>query len=369
LFNNRDREQFYAPSRQLFDDFCQTLVDRYELDDIIIKGQVEKLDTVENGFEIFLTDALDPIRAKRVVCALGNSNRQNLPDWYGPIHAQDSSIQCAVDFIDRPITIPSSVQSAIKTSRLLIVGGGLTSAQLVQQGLNLGFRSITLVCRSKLKVKQFDLDLEWVGRSAFIQFAKFWNEDPKSRLGMLKNAKGGGSVTPEYFCKIKDWQQNGVLQLQENCTIVRVEKKECWCVSYKHGEQAEFDCIWIATGGKNDIATDPLFNDILRKHPIDIVGGLPALTKGMKYSSDLQWSTDLELFLMSGYASLSAGPNATNLQGGRVIAERLGSVLWEKWLHELGAITKEPEKKPVLTTLADMAGNMGNYWSALVDAD
>jgi hypothetical protein len=52
-----------------------------------------------------------------------------------------------------------------------------------------------------------------------------------------------------------------------------------------------------------------------------------------------------------------------------VIAERLGSVLWEKWLHELGAITKEQEKKPVLTTLADMAGNMGNYWSALVDAD
>jgi hypothetical protein len=72
--------------------------------------------------------------------------------------------------------------------------------------------------------------------------------------------------------------------VQENTVIVAVEKKDRWCVSYKNGEQAEFDCIWIATGGKNDIATDPLFEQILRKHPIDIVGGLPALTKGNSFS-------------------------------------------------------------------------------------
>ena len=294
MFNNRDREQFYTPSRELFDDFCQSLVDRYDLHGMIKQGTVTKLSKQEGVFAVELGEEV--VFAKRVVCALGNTNVKNIPEW--AVGYPD--ISHAIDFIDRPISIPVSVQTKLNqqtpsdppptsgksplkkpaNARLLVVGGGLTSAQLVQQALDRGFKDVTLITRGKLQIKQFDLNLEWVGKTSYVQFAKFWTEDSRSRLGMLKNAKSGGSITPEYHLKIKKWVQEGVLTLLEHTKITGLEFSDEYVVSFGK-KQERYDLIWLGTGSKADISTDPLFKEVMNNYPIETSGGLPFLTKGI----------------------------------------------------------------------------------------
>lgn len=71
---------------------------------------------------------------------------------------------------------------------LLVVGGGMTSAQLVVLGLKTGFKGVRLsiltnypfqvvmASRSRLRTQQFDVSLDWVGRESNVMFSTFWSE-------------------------------------------------------------------------------------------------------------------------------------------------------------------------------------------------
>jgi hypothetical protein len=80
----------------------------------------------------------------------------------------------------------------------------------------------------------------------------------------------------------------------------------------------------------------------------------------------LKWSKEQDLYLMSGLSSLALGPMATNILGGRIAASRIAGKLWDQSETPV-EIRKKPSHRPNLTSLAKIAANMDNYWSALVD--
>ncbi len=100
---------------------------------------------------------------------------------------------------------------------------------------------------------------------------------------------------------------------------------------------------------------------MLDKFPIEVVNGLPVLQDSLK------WRNDCNLYVMSGYSALSVGPMAGNLLGGKICSERIAESVWRDWAQEMGEelVETTESKKPELKTLADIAANMGNYWSAL----
>jgi len=83
---------------------------------------------------------------------------------------------------------------------------------------------------------------------------------------------------------------------------------------------------------------------------------------------DLRWRQDCNLYVMSGYSSLSVGPIAGNLLGGRVCAERIEKSLWQAWTVAMDVGEMEETERPALGTLSDMAANFCNYWTALTEA-
>jgi len=54
---------------------------------------------------------------------------------------------------------------------------------------------------------------------------------------------------------------------------------------------------------------------------IKVIGGLPVL------DNDLKWSKDCDAFIMGAYAALQLGPDAANLSGARVGAEKIVSAI------------------------------------------
>ncbi|KAJ3417261.1 hypothetical protein HDV05_005717 [Chytridiales sp. JEL 0842] len=449
-FTPNDRRQFYTPSTSLFTDFCTHLLDRYFLHDLLHQGNVTSilpiLSPTSKSPTKFIVKTISndgtqqEFHTRRVVLALGNTNIPNIPPWARAVPKDSFPSQRlvhALDFVDclkeggehagckkdivpedlaplleagkveKPaacagILKKNAVDASMKCTvsdevppvRILVVGGGLTSAQLVDLAVKRGCKDVHLIMRGKLKIKQFDLDLDWVGRNSNVQFAKFWAEKKaEARLSILRKAKNGGSLTPIYATLLQSYAESKTLHLRPHTTVSQSTwiphsenplKRPCWAVSMSHviqgrlEEMEYFDLIWLGTGSVVDIEREKCLENVRRMFPVEVVGGLPVLTH------DLQWP-GLEMYLLSAYASLSLGPTAGNLIGGRIGGQRIASVLWKKWIKETeefqdavagvddGEDDDEDEEerrgggRPDLRTLASMTGSFGNYWESLTE--
>jgi hypothetical protein len=393
-FNQVDREQFYTPGTRLFSDFCTDLIDRYNLYDMVVQGVCTKVDKTPQGFEVTYSCREDgclnttKIHANAVVCAIGNTNIKRIPGFVNDIKPNypSSRICHANDFVDClfsddtdhcshndhdaeiiPKTLSAKLLNHEKTS-LVVVGGGLTAAQMVDVAVKRGFTDVKLVMRSSMKVRQFDFSLDLMGRNAGRWLANFWMErNLKCRLKMIAQERNGGSITPEYLQMLEKYVESGILKI---CTNVQVQNCE-WISSSNTNDgiweyqlsdkKSKYQCdqIWLATGSIFDIFKEPVLEVLAEKYDLNSVNGIPVL------DDNLRLHQDLDFFIMGGYASLILGPAAGNLQGGRVGAERIASKLLEIWTDgkytEIG--TKVGHRSA--WTMADVAANVGNYFSAL----
>ena len=73
-----------------------------------------------------------------------------------------------------------------------------------------------------------------------------------------------------------------------------------------------------------DVTSDPLLQQMMAQHPIDVHTGLPEI------GPTLRWAKDVPLYVMGGMAALQLGPDAVNLAGGLRGAVRISSELKER---------------------------------------
>ena len=84
--------------------------------------------------------------------------------------------------------------------RLLVVGGGLSAAQLALHALRLGWAEVALLVQGSLAERPFDIGVDWMARHHAIDLtdaeAAFHRSGPQERRELLAQARPGGSVTP-----------------------------------------------------------------------------------------------------------------------------------------------------------------------------
>ncbi|KIS69283.1 uncharacterized protein UMAG_02626 [Mycosarcoma maydis] len=285
-----------------------------------------------------------------------------------------SSCLAFTPFPQPPSLAPST---PARERKMVVVGGGLTSAQIVVRALEAGFDKVIFITRGHLKSKHFDVDLGWVGRYSNYLKMQFWqNEDVQERLAMLRAARNGGSITPTYLKALARLQAMGKVEIRTHTTIADAAygtcselKKRCKrdveegeddsCSQTEEGEdetaQPEStdgedepdsgekqwalelrtstdggnvdrifaDYLFLATGAKIDFGGLPFLQHIQKTHPVRLVGGMPVLT------ADLEYRRDVPLFVTGTYAGLQIGPAAGNLGGMRDSADRIANRLLE----------------------------------------
>ena len=121
---------------------------------------------------------------------------------------------------------------AVLTMAMLIVGGGLTSVQIADLAIKRGVSKVHLLMRGPLKVKYFDMDLDWVGKFRNFNQAAFWSADTdEERFEMYAQARNGGSVTPRYRKVLDAHVASGRVVLHTHTTLASVswnESQEAW---------------------------------------------------------------------------------------------------------------------------------------------
>jgi hypothetical protein len=174
-----------------------------------------------------------------------------------------------------------------------------------------------------LKVKHFDIDLPWVGKYKNYHLASFWSaDDDEERWEMMRDARGGGSINPEYKKILTGLIKQGVLELSENTTIEKAQwddDAKIWTLETNTPTKKclKVDHIIYATGVLADFTTIPALNPLRTTAPIKTVGGMPCLT------TDLMWNEEMPFFFTGRLAGLRLGPAAGNLEGARQGAERI----------------------------------------------
>ena len=336
---------YEVPTTGLFERFCRSVESRYKLDAVLRQAYVtrivplERIGEAESNqestvplFEI-ITKGEERLIARNVVVAVGSLNTPSLPQWASEARETYSEIPEALESLlhsNDIITKSKDHTSVLNSSRrLLIVGGGLTAGHLALKALHSNTNArVCLISRRNLIRRQFDLELKWMGMKRTNKLAEFWSvESMEERMSILRQSKNGGSISPEVFNDLLEFEAIGRLELLENAEVVDAQwDRGGWMATLSNGRREAFEAIWCATGTATDFCTEPLFVDLCefavdKGDPIDVVGGFPVLTE------DLRIHKHLNVFVMGMYAGLRVGPGALNVMGGNAAASRIAHAL------------------------------------------
>ncbi|MDF5724019.1 MAG: FAD/NAD(P)-binding protein [Rhizonema sp. PD37] len=298
------------PGTKLFEDFCQDVICRWHLHKHVIPLGVRRIEPLSHclppRFRLWLQDG-SAIIARRVVLATGSAQLQ-IPDWTNLIQStypQDRL--CHSQTVDlRGLQLGGE--------RVLIVGGGLTSGHLALGALSHGAK-VHLMMRRQLQEKLFDAEPGWLGPKYLKAF--FAELDWEKRVSIIQQARNGGSMTPAIAMQLRRQKRTNHLKIDENCQVLQAEwLGKNWLVKCSNGSNYEYERIWLSTGSKFDVMSEPLLTEILDAYSIPIVKGFPVLDTCLRLPG-------YELFIMGGLAALQVGPTARNLSGARMACEKI----------------------------------------------
>uniref|UniRef100_A0A3Q1G2S4 Zgc:113276 n=1 Tax=Acanthochromis polyacanthus TaxID=80966 RepID=A0A3Q1G2S4_9TELE len=351
---------FSLPGTKLSVDFFKEQVERYQLDKTLVKGTVERIIpqeteditlTERNGdegkkrvkyFQVQLQEG-DILNARQVVMATGPTRAQmaNIPSWVQSIGESypEERLQHTVHLMH---PFKQGEMITVAGQRVMVVGGGLTSAHVVSIALQQGASHVTWVMRKHLQLKQFDVgDVEsLVGRYSHVEHGikmdgqaylrQFYNERSfHKRLAMIRQARKGGAVTPEAYIHLQPFILNGQVDVKTYCQVSEASwcyRNQAWSLSLSTGGHWTGDMIWLATGCKLDVRQDPLLSEVMKEFPVQVIDGWPCI------SESLQWTEGCPLYLMGQYTALQVGPHAVNLAGGQAASRRIAKDIM--WRHE-----------------------------------
>jgi lysine/ornithine N-monooxygenase len=327
--NVRERNDYYNPSTSLFCDHCEKVAARYNLSsNMIRKEALQHLDYDEvkgisiDGEKLFTVTSNKVRRyARTVVLAVGPANVAKIP--HIPSMPEKLPQTChSMHIAEFPDPVVKARIAAKRTTNVLVVGGGLTSAQLTDLAIRKGVTKVWHIMRGPLRIKHFDVGLEWMGKFKNAKQAQFYYADSDDeRIEMIKEARGGGSITPVFHKRLKKHLLTKKLELFTETSLVDAQfdaEKGTWSVQTNPPiDMPAMDYMYFATGIQTDFSSLPYLQKILEKYPIEGRGGFPCI------NNDLMWNDDVPLFMMGRLAALRLGPAAPNLGGAQVGAERI----------------------------------------------
>ncbi|CAN6656316.1 hypothetical protein TRVA0_029S00166 [Trichomonascus vanleenenianus] len=319
--DTRDEKDYYRPSTRLFRDYCEDVVQRYKLADVVSKESCERIEFDEINDIFTITTNCSTYTAYIVVMACGPIGSVNYDGKAFP----DGSCHTSHIF-SRQVAFPP--KKPMGTA--IVVGGGLTSAQLCDSLVKSQKASkVYFITRGDIKVKHFDFDLEWVTKYKNYMKSTFWQKDSdEERLEIVRQARNGGSVNPEYFKILHDHQKAGRVEILKYSTIQPSdwdgEKWNSVLVNNQFVIPEAISYIYYATGSTPDVEGIKFLSSICENYPIETIGGLPCLT------NDLEWREDVPLYVVGRLAFLRTGPSSANLEGARSGAEWVASSIQKR---------------------------------------
>jgi len=303
--------KYLKPQYELFQRHCRKVIAEHKLEELRIQGRAIGFNRTGNGW-IVETDK-GTLNSKHIVLALGLSEQPRWPEWSKQFRHEGSPVQHIFDPTFDVKRIPSS-------SKVAVVGGGITAAQVTIKLAEYGINETVLINRNPLTCHQFDSDPCYIGDKCMRNFRR--QKCLEKRRALIKEARYPGSLTPEVRGELLFMVKQGkISHLQHeisDANYVRNKTSQIELTDINHASIGTFDRVILCTGFEQGVPGGTFITDSIRSNDLPIAPcGYPVV------SVDLEWSKNL--FVMGPLAELEMGPTSRNITGARQAAQRIVS--------------------------------------------
>ncbi len=289
------------PALALFNAHSENVIARFDLADLHIQARANRCSIDSEEIGVQLSDGRD-ISARNIVLALGTSEQPYWPDWAPQEDARVHHV-----FEPEFDGWPSSTETVV------VVGGGITAAQIALRLLNEGHR-VHVVSRHPMRQHHFDSDPGWLGPRYMAGFNR--ERDLDRRRAWITRARRRGSVPPGIrrvmLSAIEDdqvcWHEDEVESLDGHGAEIQLR------LSNKAGLTA--DRVLLATGFASHRPGGTMIDELIAS------ASLPCASCGYPVvDSALRWHPGV--YVSGPLAELELGPVARNIAGARRAGDRL----------------------------------------------
>lgn len=200
--DERDRKDYFSPSTELFADYCASIIERYGLDapGLVLQNEVDDIcygfhEHISPAEKIFTVTANDgrQFYSRAAVLAIGPGKTKIFPFEMSAEEKMGACHSSEIQTFPSP-NVKSKIQQRQETN-VVVVGGGLSSAQIVDMAVRKGVTKVWFLMRSDLKVKHFDISLPWMGKFRNFEKAAFWGADTDEGLSVSYFAPDAVTLT------------------------------------------------------------------------------------------------------------------------------------------------------------------------------
>lgn len=303
---------YSQPSTNLFFDFCLYEVETQHLRQLYHQFDVAELRWHEGSgrfpFRI-ISQNNEGFRAACVILTIGTDDCSYVPPDLDLFKRRFPELILHSSEFDLHQTL-----QRVAPSKIVIVGGGLTAATLAKNLTGIDVE-VAMIARRPLKIQQFDFEPLWLEPKAL---RKFTNEpDWDERRKIVEQARGEGSVTPEIAEALKKSRSDGKFHLQTGARICYIDGDSRLHVKTTESTINDVDLVILATGYRFNLHSYRFLSNLIERHTIPTLCGLPKLDK------ELQLSPVQNLFGTGVIAQLQIGPAAGNIAGVSLAYERM----------------------------------------------
>lgn len=281
--------RYQAPTTQLFDDFCEHVIDRFELAERVLEGRVDQVtpdgrvrwcSTTGPGTEAC---ASSTTWVNSVVLAHQPRSRV-MPDLPAGLtarvhHAETVDVDCVTE-----------------GERVAVIGGGLTAGHLACAAARRG-ASVRLLARRPIVEREFDTDPGWLGPREMRGYLRI--ESLATRARVAREARGGGSMPSWMLRRLDELRSRGILTIAADADPLDISR---------HVRPDEH--LWCATGWATDPRCDPVLGHLLEVTGNTLVDHLIDLGPRLEVPGSC-------VHVVGRPAALRLGPTGGNLAGAR----------------------------------------------------
>lgn len=284
---------YRRPSRALFEAHAAQALDGVER----IATRAEQIERVGRGWRVHDSQGRH-YDSNRVVLALG-PNPPYRPAWAdGCEHVYDRDFDAA----------------AAPKARTVVVGGGITGAQLALR-LQAEGRTVCWVTRTTPRQADFDSDPCYAGPRCLTPFERSPIEE---RTALLAEARQPGTLPPDVFARITAALAAGDIGWRRGT----IEARDTQGLKFADGRTLAADRVILATGFDTQPAPGSLLDNCIRDLDLRCDrDGHVFINKALEAAPGLH--------LLGRPASLQLGPMAGNIKGARLAGVRLARLARE----------------------------------------
>ncbi len=313
-------DPFQRPGMPLFREHSRFVVNKYNLNELRMKGKAQSISRCDGGFRIETDDG--SIETRKVLFALSAGDMPRWPVWGRELKAEGAPIDhvFAIDF-DREKVAPFE--------HAVVVGGGITGAQLAMALASAGAAHkrereragepskaglVTLLSPHEPRVRRFDSNAGWMGP---LNMGRFLQEPcMQERRAIIRKARHRGTMPAEVRGQLLRAVQLSKLNLKLGTVSHAARTNGGLALHCEDGSVLQSDRVVLATGFETHRPGGSLVDRAITEL------GLPVANCGFPLvDSELCWQSGI--YVTGALAELEIGPAAKNIVGARLAAERL----------------------------------------------